>query len=66
MAKDDDKHTPEETQQRLKRILAGAFDGTPTPLKDIPTEKGKTRRLGGKAGQLRRRRLARQRKKRAA
>jgi hypothetical protein len=62
MAKDDDKHTPEETQQRLKRILAGAFGGPPTPLKDIPTEEGKSRRLGGKAGQLRRRRAARRKK----
>lgn len=45
MAEDDDKRPPEESQQRLKRILAGAFDGCPTPLKDIPTEKGRTRRL---------------------
>jgi hypothetical protein len=45
MTKDDDEYTPQETQQRLKRILAGALDGPPTPLKDIPTEEGKTRRL---------------------
>jgi hypothetical protein len=50
-------------QERLQQILQGAFAGPPTPLKDIPTEEGKARRLKRKKPQ---RRLARQRKKRAA
>jgi hypothetical protein len=28
---------------RLKRILAGAFSGSPTQLKDIPKKSGKSR-----------------------
>jgi hypothetical protein len=62
-SKHDDQYTPEEAGQRLQKILQGAFAGPPTPLKDIPTQKGKARKLGSK---LQRRRLARQRKKRAA
>lgn len=66
MAPEDDKNSEQETRQRLDKILKGAFAGPPTPLKDIPTEAGKARKLGGKAGQLRRRRAARQKRKRAA
>jgi hypothetical protein len=62
-SQEDDQHTPEETQQRLQRILAGAFAGPPTPLKDIPTQRGKARKLDPKKRQ---RRLARRRKARAA
>ena len=58
MPKQDD-----ETQQRLQKILQGAFEGPPTALKDIPTRWGKTRKLERKKPQRRR---ARQRKKRAA
>lgn len=49
--------------QRLQRILKGAFSGPPTPLKDIPTKSGESRKLRRKKPQ---RRLRRQRKKRAA
>jgi hypothetical protein len=62
MAKRDDQYSEAETEQRLKKILAGAFAGPPTPLKDIPTHEGKKRRLGPKP----QRRRLRQRKKRAA
>jgi hypothetical protein len=51
------------TQQRLQQILQGAFAGPPTPLKDIPTQEGKKRRVGPKPQRLR---LVRHRKKRAA
>jgi hypothetical protein len=50
-------------QNRLQKILEGAFSGPPTPLKDIPKENGESRRIGKKKPQ---RRLRRQRKKRAA
>ena len=53
----------EETEQRLQKTLQGAFSGPPTPLKDIPTRDGKSRKLKRKKPQ---RRLRRQRKKRAA
>jgi len=53
----------EETEQRLQKILQGAFDGPPTPLKDIPKKSGETRSLKRKKPQ---RRLRRQRKNRAA
>jgi len=53
----------DETQQRLQKILQGAFSGPPTPLKDIPTRWGKQR--AKRKGQPHRRR-ARQRKNRAA
>ena len=53
----------EETKQRLQKILQGAFSGPPTPLKDIPTREGESRKLERKKRQLRSRR---QRKHRAA
>jgi hypothetical protein len=53
----------DEVTQRLQKILKGAFSGPPTPLKDIPTRHGKSRKLERKAPQRRRRR---QRKNRAA
>jgi hypothetical protein len=34
-----------ETEQRLQKILKGAFSGPPTPLKDIPTKSGESRQL---------------------
>jgi len=34
--------------ERLQRILQGAFSGPPTPLKDIPTREGESRRIGRK------------------
>jgi len=39
----DDRHESEETEQRLQKILLGAFNGAPTPLKNIPTHFGKKR-----------------------
>jgi len=59
----DDQYNAKETQQRLQKILQGAFSGSPTPLKDIPTRAGESRSLKRKKPQ---RRLRRQRKKRAA
>jgi hypothetical protein len=58
----DDRYSSEETEQRLQKTLQGAFSGSPTPLKDIPTRNGESRSLKRKKPQYRRR----QRKKRAA
>jgi hypothetical protein len=55
----------QESDQRLQKILQGAFSGPPTPLKDIPKQNGGARSLKQKQPQ-RRRRLRRQRKNRAA
>jgi hypothetical protein len=38
----DEPH-PARDNDRLSKILEGAFSGAPTPLKDIPTRKGKLR-----------------------
>jgi hypothetical protein len=38
-----------DTQTRLKKILQGAFAGPPTPLKDIPTRNGESRKLQRKS-----------------
>jgi hypothetical protein len=35
----------EQSEQRLQKILKGAFSGPPTPLKDIPTRSGESRQL---------------------
>jgi len=59
----NDQYDAKERDQRLEKILRGAFSGPPTPLKDIPTRNGESRRIGKKKPQ---RRLRRQRKKRAA
>jgi hypothetical protein len=48
----------------LEAILRGAFAGSPTSLKDIPTRHGKVRKLERKEAPQRRPR--RQRRKRAA
>jgi hypothetical protein len=40
---DSDQYNAEETKQRQQKILQGAFDGSPTPLKDIPTKWGEQR-----------------------
>jgi hypothetical protein len=53
-----------ETEQRLQKILHGAFSGAPTPLKDIPKKTGESRSL--KRKKKPHRRLRRQRKNRAA
>jgi hypothetical protein len=56
---DDDRYSPEETGQRLQKILQGSFSGLPTPLKDIPTQTGESRKTPQRG-------LRRQRKNRAA
>lgn len=58
------KNGQHETEQRLQKILQGAFAGPPTPLKDIPKKSGESRKLANKK-KLQRKRL-RQRKNRAA
>lgn len=34
--RDDAKYSSEETEQRVRAALRGAFKGSPTQLKDIP------------------------------
>jgi hypothetical protein len=58
------KRDDDETDQRLQKMLQGAFAGSPTPLKDIPTTEGKTRRLNRPKAQ--RRRAVRPKRKSAA
>jgi len=41
----DDHYSDDETEQRLQKALRGAFNGPPTPLKDIPTRHGESRKL---------------------
>jgi hypothetical protein len=41
----EDSFSEEETARRMNLILRGAFDGPPTPLKDIPTRAGQARKL---------------------
>jgi hypothetical protein len=45
-APDSDQHSPEETEQRLRKIMRGAFSGPPTPLAKIPTREGRKRSKG--------------------
>ncbi|MGB8898808.1 MAG: hypothetical protein WCC90_05995 [Methylocella sp.] len=61
---DHDSYSNEKTEQRLQKILQGAFNGPPTPLKDIPTRGDESRAVRKKKHSQRR--LRRQRKKRAA
>ena len=44
-----DDYSEAEIQDRLRRTLAGAFSGPPTPLKAIPKRSGESRRLAKKA-----------------
>jgi len=37
--------TDQDNKDRLQKILFGAFSGPPTPLKDIPTRAGESRKL---------------------
>jgi hypothetical protein len=46
----DDHFTELEIQQRLQKTLRGAFTGPPTPLKDIPTSEGDSRKLRRTSG----------------
>jgi hypothetical protein len=38
-------NSDKEHEQRLQKILRGAFSGPPTPLKEIPTKSGDARKL---------------------
>ena len=42
----DDHYSAEETDQRLRAALRGAFSGPPTPLAKIPTREGRKRAKG--------------------
>jgi hypothetical protein len=59
----DGANTPEEIEQRLQKILHGAFAGLATSLKDIPKRSSESRSIGKK--KPKRHSLARRRKKRA-
>ena len=39
----EDSFSEQEAARRLEAALRGAFAGSPTPLKDIPTRNGKAR-----------------------
>ena len=54
-----DGYTTREIEQRLQKMLQGAFAGPPTPLKNIPKRDGESRSVRQEKP-----RLARQRKKR--
>ena len=41
----DDRYSEKETEERLRKALAGAFRGPPTPLKDIPKRGGESRKV---------------------
>jgi len=41
---DVDRYSGEETDQRLRKILRGAFSSPPTPLKEIPKKRTPSRR----------------------
>lgn len=45
MTKKTESRGKQETQQRLRRILQGAFGGPPTPLKHIPKRSGESRAI---------------------
>ncbi|RYZ60898.1 MAG: hypothetical protein EOP09_20600 [Proteobacteria bacterium] len=38
-----DQYSAEDTAQRLRKLLAAAFDMKPIPLKDIPKGNGESR-----------------------
>lgn len=41
--RDQEEYTPDETEQRLRKIMRAAFAGPPTQLKNIPKRNGKPR-----------------------
>jgi hypothetical protein len=47
-----DQFSKKESEQRLQTLLQGAFNGPPTPLKDIPKKSGESRatRAGNASG----------------
>ena len=42
--KHQEHHTKAETEERLRKMLRGALDGPPTPLKEMPTRSGQPRK----------------------
>jgi hypothetical protein len=60
------KKQNEEDATRLQKLLAGAFSGPPTPLKDIPTREGEFRKKRPKAASSASAKSASQRKKNRA
>jgi len=40
----DDQYNAKEIERRLQKTLQGAFSGPPTPLKDILTRDGESRK----------------------
>jgi hypothetical protein len=55
----DDSVSDDESARRLEATLKGAFAGAPTPLKDIPTRHGESRKLEGRPRRRRRPRKGR-------
>jgi hypothetical protein len=43
MVDSSDRHGEQQAQQRLQKVLRGAFAGPPTQLKDIPKKTGESR-----------------------
>lgn len=54
----DEQYDPEEVARRLRKILKGAFDGPPTPLKAIPKRNGQPRAAATKTAKGPRKRHA--------
>jgi hypothetical protein len=63
MPEEPEQYNEQQTRRRLQKVLRGAFDGPPTPLKDIPKKGGVSRAKAKKRPQRKR---VRQRKNRAA
>ena len=43
-----DQYSPEETEQRLRKLMRGAFAGPPTQMKAIPKRNGESRQGASK------------------
>ena len=63
MTKREEQYSPGDTDQRLGKILRGAFDGPPTPLKDIPKRSGESRAVRKKQPRRAKRTNANRRKR---
>jgi hypothetical protein len=48
--KEQNRFSDSEVKERLQKTLHGAFSGPPTPLKDIPTREGESRKKRGVSG----------------
>jgi len=47
MSDNSHQYSPEETEQRVRKALRGAFRGSPTQLKDIPRKRSLGRAQSG-------------------